>query len=166
MNHSTFFFKLQTHTFFKSFKILLCIPLITYSISPFIKADTDNETSENTNNNNNEISTISSSENNAEESAFNPETGEINWQDYGLSMSWRNIVAHGPCGEDFKDAFSCFVYSKEEPKGMECIKKFQAMQECFKKYPEIYNNEEINNEDDTKIIESNDTQESIKSSNT
>lgn len=34
-------------------------------------------------------------------------------------------MAHGPCGEEFKTAFSCFVYSNEEPKGMECIDKFQ-----------------------------------------
>lgn len=34
-------------------------------------------------------------------------------------------MAHGPCGEEFKAAFSCFVYSNEEPKGMDCIDKFQ-----------------------------------------
>ena len=47
-------------------------------------------------------------------------------------------MAHGPCGEDFKAAFSCFVYSEAEPKGMDCIDKFQHMQDCFRKYPEIY----------------------------
>ena len=34
-------------------------------------------------------------------------------------------MAHGSCGEEFKAAFSCFVYSNEEPKGMDCIDKFQ-----------------------------------------
>lgn len=34
-------------------------------------------------------------------------------------------MAHGPCGEEFKTAFSCFVFSEEEPKGMDCIEKFQ-----------------------------------------
>lgn len=34
-------------------------------------------------------------------------------------------MAHGLCGEQFKAAFSCFVYSKEEPKGMDCIDKFK-----------------------------------------
>lgn len=34
-------------------------------------------------------------------------------------------MAHGPCGEEFKAAFSCFVYSKEEPKGMDCIDRFK-----------------------------------------
>ena len=52
--------------------------------------------------------------------AFNPETGEINWDCPCLGG-----MAHGPCGEEFKTAFSCFVYSNEEPKGMDCIDKFQ-----------------------------------------
>ncbi|CCC12673.1 hypothetical protein SMACR_05634 [Sordaria macrospora] len=65
--------------------------------------------------------------------AFNPETGEINWDCPCLGG-----MAHGPCGEEFKEAFSCFVYSKEEPKGMDCIDKFSHMQDCFRKYPEIY----------------------------
>ena len=52
--------------------------------------------------------------------AFNPETGEINWDCPCLGG-----MAHGPCGEEFKAAFSCFVYSKEEPKGVECIEKFK-----------------------------------------
>jgi intermembrane space import and assembly protein 40 len=34
-------------------------------------------------------------------------------------------MAHGPCGEEFRAAFSCFVYSNEEPKGVECIDKFK-----------------------------------------
>lgn len=55
-----------------------------------------------------------------QQGAFNPETGEINWDCPCLGG-----MAHGPCGEEFKAAFSCFVYSKEEPKGMECIEKFK-----------------------------------------
>lgn len=55
-----------------------------------------------------------------ESAAFNPETGEINWDCPCLGG-----MAHGPCGEEFKAAFSCFVYSKEEPKGIECIEKFK-----------------------------------------
>lgn len=34
-------------------------------------------------------------------------------------------MAYGPCGEQFREAFSCFVFSKEEPKGMDCIEKFK-----------------------------------------
>lgn len=40
-------------------------------------------------------------------------------------------MAHGPCGPEFREAFSCFVYSKEEPKGMECIDKFKLVFECY-----------------------------------
>jgi mitochondrial intermembrane space import and assembly protein 40 len=56
----------------------------------------------------------------SEQGAFNPETGEINWDCPCLGG-----MAHGPCGEEFKAAFSCFVYSEAEPKGMDCIEKFQ-----------------------------------------
>ena len=55
-----------------------------------------------------------------QQGAFNEETGEINWDCPCLGG-----MAHGPCGEEFKEAFSCFVYSKEEPKGVECIEKFK-----------------------------------------
>lgn len=55
-----------------------------------------------------------------QQGAFNPETGEINWDCPCLGG-----MAHGPCGEEFKTAFSCFVYSDAEPKGMDCIDKFQ-----------------------------------------
>ncbi|KAJ0103759.1 hypothetical protein J7T55_001378 [Diaporthe amygdali] len=68
-----------------------------------------------------------------QQGAFNPETGEINFDCPCLGG-----MAHGPCGEEFKAAFSCFVYSEEEPKGIECIDKFQHMQDCFRKYPDVY----------------------------
>lgn len=54
------------------------------------------------------------------EGAFNPETGEINWECPCLGG-----MAHGPCGDQFKQAFSCFVYSKEETKGIDCIEHFK-----------------------------------------
>ncbi|KAG5943066.1 hypothetical protein E4U60_006965 [Claviceps pazoutovae] len=77
------------------------------------------------------------------EAAFNPETGEINWDCPCLGG-----MAHGPCGEEFKAAFSCFVYSTDEPKGMDCIDKFQGMQECFRKYPDHYGAELIDDDDE------------------
>lgn len=70
------------------------------------------------------------------EGAFNPVTGEINWDCPCLGG-----MAYGPCGPEFREAFSCFVYSKEEPKGMDCIDKFQGMQNCFKEHPEHYKGE-------------------------
>jgi len=68
-----------------------------------------------------------------QEEAFNPETGEINWDCPCLGG-----MAHGPCGEEFKAAFSCFVYSTEDPKGVDCIEKFKGMQTCFQQHPDIY----------------------------
>ena len=68
--------------------------------------------------------------------AFNEETGEINWDCPCLGG-----MAHGPCGGEFREAFSCFVFSKQDPKGMDCIEKFKGMQDCFQRYPEVYKGE-------------------------
>ncbi|KAL1608509.1 Oxidoreductase [Paraconiothyrium brasiliense] len=78
-----------------------------------------------------------------QQGAFNPETGEINWDCPCLGG-----MADGPCGEEFKAAFSCFVYSTEEPKGMDCIEKFKDMQGCFRKYPDVYGSELESDADD------------------
>lgn len=56
-------------------------------------------------------------------------------------------MAHGPCGPEFKEAFSCFVYSEKEPKGIDCVEKFKAMQSCFREHPDVYG-EEIMDDDD------------------
>ena len=56
-------------------------------------------------------------------------------------------MAHGSCGEEFRAAFSCFVYSKEEPKGMDCIERFKGMQDCFRKHPDEYGSELEDDED-------------------
>ncbi|EJU04035.1 hypothetical protein DACRYDRAFT_48365 [Dacryopinax primogenitus] len=76
------------------------------------------------------------------EAAFDPVTGEINWDCPCLGG-----MAHGPCGQQFRDAFSCFVYSNEEPKGINCVEKFRAMQDCFREHPDVYG-EEIMGDDD------------------
>ncbi|TLD38479.1 intermembrane space import and assembly protein 40 [Venturia nashicola] len=68
-----------------------------------------------------------------QQGAFNEETGEINWDCPCLGG-----MADGPCGPDFKEAFSCFVFSKEEPKGVDCIDKFKHMQDCFRAHPDLY----------------------------
>lgn len=63
--------------------------------------------------------------------------GDINW-----NCPCLGGMASGPCGQQFKDAFSCFHYSKEEVKGSECIDHFRGMQECMQKYPELYPQED------------------------
>lgn len=65
--------------------------------------------------------------------AVNEETGEINWDCPCLKSALEP-----PCGESFKAAFSCFVASKTEPKGIDCHDFFKAMQECFLAHPEKY----------------------------
>ncbi|KAF7376224.1 CHCH domain protein [Mycena sanguinolenta] len=77
------------------------------------------------------------------EAAFNPETGEINWDCPCLGG-----MAHGPCGPEFREAFSCFVYSEDEPKGINCVEKFQGMQSCFREHPDIYASELTEDDDD------------------
>lgn len=75
--------------------------------------------------------------------AFNPETGEINWDCPCLGG-----MAHGPCGSEFREAFSCFVYSDKEPKGIDCVEKFKAMQDCFRAHPDVYGEEILDDEDE------------------
>ncbi|CAI5758913.1 unnamed protein product [Candida verbasci] len=97
-----------------------------------------------------------------QEAAFNPETGEINWDCPCLGG-----MAHGPCGEEFKEAFSCFVFSETEPKGIDCIKKFENMRSCFKKHPDHYKEELYDDEKElaTEDVENNvlkETDEAVK----
>jgi intermembrane space import and assembly protein 40 len=75
--------------------------------------------------------------------AFNPVTGEINWDCPCLGG-----MAHGPCGPEFREAFSCFVYSDGEPKGIECVEKFKGMQDCFRRHPEVYAEEIMDDDED------------------
>lgn len=65
--------------------------------------------------------------------AYNPVTGEINWDCPCLGG-----MAHGPCGPEFREAFACFVYSEDEPKGINCVEKFKGMQDCFRAHPDVY----------------------------
>lgn len=88
------------------------------------------------------------------QAAFNPETGEINWDCPCLGG-----MAHGPCGEEFKAAFSCFVYSESEPKGIDCIQKFEAMRNCFREHPEHYKEELY--EDDEVVPATGETAEAV-----
>lgn len=61
-------------------------------------------------------------------------SGEINW-----NCPCLGGMATGPCGVEFRDAFSCFHYSDAEPKGSDCYDTFKTMQECMQQYPKVYN---------------------------
>ncbi|CAG8704466.1 13048_t:CDS:2 [Dentiscutata heterogama] len=87
--------------------------------------------------------TLENTDEETQSDAFNPDTGEINWDCPCLGG-----MAKGPCGEQFKAAFSCFIYSKAEQKGADCLDAFKEMNDCFKKYPDVYKTEHDDNLDD------------------
>ncbi|UPL01825.1 hypothetical protein LCI18_012759 [Fusarium solani-melongenae] len=68
-----------------------------------------------------------------QQGAFNPETGEFNWD-----CSCLGGMTHSPFGEEFRSAFSYFMPSTHESKGMNCIDQLEVMQECLNKYPNVY----------------------------
>ncbi|KAF9543821.1 Oxidoreductase [Mortierella hygrophila] len=72
-------------------------------------------------------STSTSSIPSNQSAAYDPETGEFNWDCPCLGG-----MAQGPCGDTFKEAFSCFVLSEAETKGSDCLGKFTAMNDCFR----------------------------------
>ncbi|KAG7177530.1 mitochondrial intermembrane space import and assembly protein 40-like [Homarus americanus] len=63
--------------------------------------------------------------------------GEINW-----ACPCLGGMATGPCGVEFREAFSCFHYSTQDPKGSECLEPFRQMSECMAQYPNVYGNKE------------------------
>ena len=67
-------------------------------------------------------------------------------------------MAYGSCGKEFRDAFSCFHYSKEDPKGSNCVDSFVRMHNCFQEYPEEYG-KFADDEDEDNIEESKDNEE-------
>ncbi|XP_031571803.1 mitochondrial intermembrane space import and assembly protein 40-A-like [Actinia tenebrosa] len=77
-------------------------------------------------------------------------TGEINWDCPCLQG-----MADGPCGEQFKAAFSCFHYSEAEAKGADCVPQFRDMQMCFSKYPDIYGKEDEETSEKNETISEN-----------
>ncbi|XP_073431105.1 mitochondrial intermembrane space import and assembly protein 40 isoform X1 [Dendrobates tinctorius] len=72
--------------------------------------------------------------------------GDINW-----NCPCLGGMASGPCGEQFKAAFSCFHYSQEEVKGSDCLDQFRGMQECMQKYPDLYPQEDDDEDNKDKL---------------
>lgn len=68
--------------------------------------------------------------------------GTINW-----NCPCLGGMATGPCGLEFREAFSCFHYSKEEVKGSDCFEEFRTMQNCMSKYPSVYGHHDLNEND-------------------
>ncbi|XP_036599886.1 mitochondrial intermembrane space import and assembly protein 40-like [Trichosurus vulpecula] len=72
-----------------------------------------------------------------EEHSLIPPNENINW-----NCPCFGGMASGPCGEQFKSAFSCFHYSMEEVKSSDYVDQFRAMQECMQKYRHFYPQDE------------------------
>ena len=47
-------------------------------------------------------------------------------------------MATGPCGVEFREAFTCFHYSEADPKGSDCIETFKEMSLCMSNFPGVY----------------------------
>jgi len=80
--------------------------------------------------------------------------GDINW-----NCPCLGGMAVGPCGVEFREAFSCFHYSTEEPKGKDCLDKFATMQECMKEYPELYEERKKEGQSEEAPVGEKDTEE-------
>ena len=63
--------------------------------------------------------------------------GDINW-----GCPCLGGMATGPCGVEFREAFTCFHYSTADPKGSDCLEPFRQMSECMSQYPNVYGNKE------------------------
>ncbi|KAJ0037878.1 hypothetical protein Pint_21945 [Pistacia integerrima] len=55
----------------------------------------------------------------------------------------------GPCGEQFSEAFLCFLKSTSEEKGSDCVHPFVALQNCIKANPNAFS-KDILDEDEVK----------------
>ena len=89
--------------------------------------------------------------------------GDINW-----NCPCLGGMAVGPCGLEFREAFSCFHYSKSEVKGSECLEQFAKLQMCMKDFPELYEEKnkdggETESGDDSKKEEEESTKDSPSS---
>ncbi|XP_062217475.1 mitochondrial intermembrane space import and assembly protein 40 homolog [Phragmites australis] len=53
----------------------------------------------------------------------------------------------GPCGDQFIDAFSCYLKSTKEEKGSDCVNPFIALQNCIKENKEAFIKEILEEEE-------------------
>ena len=72
----------------------------------------------------------------------------------------------GPCGLEFREAFSCFHYSTSEVKGSECLEQFAKLQMCMKDFPELYEEKKQDTAEEQVGEESKKEEESTKDSPT
>ena len=87
--------------------------------------------------------------------------GDINW-----NCPCLGGMAVGPCGLEFREAFSCFHYSTSEVKGSECLEQFAKLQMCMKDFPELYEEKKQDTAEEQVGEESKKEEESTKDSPT
>lgn len=83
--------------------------------------------------------------------------GEINW-----NCPCLGGMATGPCGLEFREAFSCFHYSTADPKGSDCRKAFETMQGCMSQYPALYESKGVPMDDDDEDLEEEEAEQENK----
>eukprot|EP00035_Acanthoeca_spectabilis_P016997 m.354929 g.354929 ORF g.354929 m.354929 type:complete len:160 (-) comp16597_c1_seq1:237-716(-) len=87
--------------------------------------------------------------------------GEIDWD-----CPCLHGMTKGPCGAPFKEAFACFVASKAEPKGEDCLMEMKAMHDCIMAHPEHFESSDEESDENTTDSEDNEeTASDQKSSN-
>ncbi|XP_002125847.2 mitochondrial intermembrane space import and assembly protein 40-B-like [Ciona intestinalis] len=84
--------------------------------------------------------------------------GEINWDCPCLGN-----LPNGPCGDNFREAFSCWVEHKdnEESFAEKCFENFTKWEECISEHKDIYRpteeKNEASNKDEKEIKDTNES---------
>ncbi|XP_031423029.1 mitochondrial intermembrane space import and assembly protein 40 [Clupea harengus] len=68
-------------------------------------------------------------------------TGEINW-----ACPCLDGMATGPCGAEFRAAFTCFHFSRADERGEECLQPLRDMQACLRTH--VYSPQEEQQEEE------------------
>ena len=84
----------------------------------------------------------------ADEEEVNPMTGESGSKlpdpdnteeiEEALNCPCIDGMKEGPCGDTFVAAYRCFLESKAEERGSDCLDQFQGMQACFVEHADYY----------------------------
>ncbi|KAL8496156.1 hypothetical protein ACS0TY_020029 [Phlomoides rotata] len=85
----------------------------------------------------------------AEAAAYGDEDANLSLEEKAQKALECPCIAHlrsGPCGNQFSDAFVCFLKSTAEEKGSDCVNPFVSLQKCIKANPDAFSKDVL--EDD------------------
>lgn len=77
----------------------------------------------------------------AEATAFSDEDANLSLEEKAQKALECPCIAHlrtGPCGDQFSNAFVCFIKSTSEAKGSDCVSPFVYLQKCIKANPDAF----------------------------